>query len=80
MPAVKQFMNPEIIKPERIPVAALLNGPAELKVLTGEIGLENDIIEKNLHRPQLALAGFTELFTYKRVQIFGNTEMYYCKV
>nr|Q3APR0.1 RecName: Full=HPr kinase/phosphorylase; Short=HPrK/P; AltName: Full=HPr(Ser) kinase/phosphorylase [Chlorobium chlorochromatii CaD3] len=32
------------------------------------------IYERDLHRPGLALAGFTNLFTYKRVQIFGNTE------
>ena len=32
------------------------------------------IFERDLHRPGLALAGFTNLFTYKRVQIFGNTE------
>ncbi len=33
------------------------------------------IFERDLHRPGLALAGFTNLFTYKRVQIFGNTEI-----
>ncbi|MBV5326324.1 MAG: HPr kinase/phosphorylase [Chlorobium sp.] len=33
------------------------------------------IFERDLHRPGLALAGFTNLFTYKRVQILGNTEM-----
>lgn len=32
------------------------------------------IQERDLHRPGLALAGFTNLFTYKRVQIIGNTE------
>lgn len=32
------------------------------------------IFERDLHRPGLALAGFTNLFTYKRVQILGNTE------
>ncbi|MCW8815540.1 MAG: HPr(Ser) kinase/phosphatase [Chlorobium sp.] len=33
------------------------------------------ISDRDLHRPGLALAGFTNLFTYKRVQILGNTEM-----
>jgi HPr kinase/phosphorylase len=32
------------------------------------------VVERDIHRPGLALAGFTNLFTYKRVQIFGNTE------
>jgi len=35
------------------------------------------ISERELHRPGLALAGFTNLFTYKRVQILGNTETRY---
>jgi len=74
---MNQFENPEIIKPDYIFVEDLLKSPGKFKVVTGEIGLKNKIYDKNLHRPQLALAGFTELFTFKRVQIFGNTEMYY---
>jgi HPr kinase/phosphorylase len=35
------------------------------------------IYERDLHRPGLAIAGFTKLFTYKRVQILGNTESRY---
>lgn len=35
---------------------------------------EREVVESNLHRPGLALAGYTDLFTYKRVQVFGNTE------
>jgi HPr kinase/phosphorylase len=35
------------------------------------------IHERDLHRPGLAIAGFTNLFTYKRVQILGNTETRY---
>ncbi|AAM72858.1 MAG TPA: HPr kinase/phosphorylase [Chlorobaculum sp.] len=35
------------------------------------------IHERDLHRPGLAIAGFTKLFTYKRVQILGNTETRY---
>ncbi len=43
-------------------------------------GLEHsthNIVEKDLHRPGLALAGYVELFTFHRVQVFGNTEMRY---
>ncbi|RXK89121.1 HPr kinase/phosphorylase [Chlorobaculum sp. 24CR] len=35
------------------------------------------IPERDLHRPGLAIAGFTKLFTYKRLQILGNTETRY---
>jgi len=35
---------------------------------------EREVVESNLHRPGLALAGYTDLFTYKRVQVLGNTE------
>ena len=66
-PTVKEFVT----------VRELLNGPVALRPLTGDIGLDNRISDKSLHRPQLALAGYTELFTYSRVQLFGNTEFYY---
>ncbi|MCF6270710.1 MAG: HPr(Ser) kinase/phosphatase [Melioribacteraceae bacterium] len=44
---------------------------------TGKIGFEHFITQPNLHRPGLALAGFVGLFTYNRIQIFGNTEISY---
>lgn len=72
-----QFENPQIIKPEFIFVEKLLESPAKLVPLTDEIGYKNMICDKNLHRPQLALAGFTDLFTFNRVQICGNTEIKY---
>ena len=49
----------------------------KLKSLTGENGFENQIKDKNLHRPGLALAGYVELFTFDRVQLMGNTEIRY---
>ncbi len=49
----------------------------KLKTLNGESGFENQIKDKNLHRPGLALAGYVELFTFDRVQIMGNTEIRY---
>jgi len=48
-----------------------------LKSFTGEIGFNRLITEQNLHRPGLALAGFVDLFSYKRIQMFGNTEIKY---
>jgi len=38
---------------------------------------ETDITEPDLHRPGLALAGFTQVFSHKRVQLVGNTEWCY---
>jgi len=49
----------------------------KLESVNGEVGFEREITDKNIHRPGLALAGYVELFTYDRVQIFGNTEIRY---
>lgn len=38
---------------------------------------ERYIIEEDLHRPGLALAGYVELFTHHRIQVIGNTETQY---
>lgn len=50
-----------------------------LELISGQKGLQKKILEKNLHRPGLALAGFVDLFTFQRIQICGNTEMTYLK-
>ncbi|HEY5614551.1 MAG TPA: HPr(Ser) kinase/phosphatase [Bacteroidota bacterium] len=49
----------------------------KLRPLNGESGFEKELKDKNIHRPGLALAGYVELFTYDRVQVFGNTEIRY---
>ena len=41
--------------------------------------LNRKIYDRNVHRSGLALTGFVELFTYKRIQVFGNTEQQYLK-
>ncbi len=38
---------------------------------------ERYVTDANLHRPGIALAGYTALFTHQRVQILGNTECRY---
>ncbi len=48
-----------------------------LTSLTGDLGFDKEITDKNIHRPGLALAGFVHLFRYDRVQVFGNTEISY---
>lgn len=49
----------------------------KLETVNGDVGFYRNITDKNIHRPGLALAGYVELFTYNRVQIFGNTEIKY---
>lgn len=48
-----------------------------LTLLSDEAGFDRKISDQNLHRPGLALAGYLEVFSFQRVQIFGNTEMRY---
>lgn len=49
----------------------------KLTAVNGDVGFEKEVRDKNIHRPGLALAGYVELFTYDRVQVFGNTEIRY---
>ncbi len=49
------------------------------KLTDGDFGFEKIIKDRNIHRPGLALAGYTKLFTFDRVQVLGNTEMRYLK-
>ncbi len=51
----------------------------KLNLVSENPDLERKITDQNLHRPGLALAGFVDLFSYNRVQIFGNTEARYLK-
>lgn len=71
------------IKKESITVDFFYNQSKERfkirKLTEGEQGFERIIKTKHIHRPGLALAGYTGLFTYDRVQILGNTEMRYLK-
>ncbi|OGU73620.1 MAG: HPr(Ser) kinase/phosphatase [Ignavibacteria bacterium RBG_16_34_14] len=50
---------------------------AKLNLYSDTSGFNRKIYEQNLHRPGLALAGFVDLFSFSRVQVFGNTEMKY---
>jgi len=49
----------------------------KIKLYSTSADLNRKIFDQNLHRPGLALAGFVELFSFNRVQIFGNTEIKY---
>jgi HPr kinase/phosphorylase len=49
------------------------------KISEGNTGLNKIIRDRNINRPGLALAGYTGLFTFDRVQILGNTEIRYLR-
>ncbi len=68
------------IKKKSITVGFLFEKNKErlkLNAINGEVGFDREIRDKSIHRPGLALAGYVELFTYDRVQVFGNTEIRY---
>lgn len=48
-----------------------------LTLINNKGSFRRRIREGELHRPGLALSGFVKVFTYWRVQIFGNTEIAY---
>jgi HPr kinase/phosphorylase len=47
----------------------------ELTLLTSENGFKRRISDNLIHRPGLALAGFTDRFAHNRPQILGETEL-----
>ena len=49
----------------------------ELTPLTGQTGLSRPILTSEIHRPGLALAGYTTRFPSERVQVLGETELSY---
>jgi HPr kinase/phosphorylase len=65
---------------EKVKVSALINKLKErvridFKACTSASHAEDKyVVEADLHRPGLALAGYVDLFTYQRIQIIGNTE------
>lgn len=72
--------NRAVWKKESISVGFLFSQGkkiCKLKLFTQNHDFEKKLFEQNVHRPGLALAGFVELFSYARVQIFGNTEVRY---
>ncbi len=49
----------------------------QLELYSNTSGFNKKIYEQNLHRPGSLLAGFVDLFSFSRVQVFGNTETQY---
>ena len=76
-----RFANIKELKKDHITVKFFFNECRERfkleKVTKSVISPDKIISEKDIHRPGLALAGYVDLFTYNRVQVFGNTEIRY---
>lgn len=51
----------------------------KLVIVNNNASFRRRIREGEIHRPGLALSGFVKVFTYWRVQIFGDTEISYLK-
>jgi len=51
----------------------------KLSFVAGEKGLKRKVTITDVNRPQLALAGYWNYFAYKRIQVFGKTEMSYLR-
>ena len=74
------FSDKNIFRKDKITVDFFYQSTKErfsIELLNENVSLDRPITEQNLHRPGLALAGFVDLFSYKRVQICGNTEVQY---
>lgn len=46
----------------------------ELSLLSESETLDSNITQSTVHRPGLALAGFTDVFSHHRIQVVGSTE------
>src|SRR5690606_31118235 len=80
MPESMDFTRVDIHRKRSLPVRDFFVQFREelaLALRTPETTLATEIIESSLHRPGLALAGFTEVFSYQRVQIIGTTEWFF---
>jgi HPr kinase/phosphorylase len=51
----------------------------QMRLLSDDANLKRIIREPTVNRPGLALSGFTQYFAYKRVQVFGNAEVFYLR-
>lgn len=61
-----EFLTDQLRQTVTVPLETVVDGDVQRLV-----------VESNLHRPGLALAGYVDLFTHQRVQILGNTESQY---
>ncbi len=80
MPESIDFARLDIHRKRSLPTRdffARFREELSLTLRTPDDSLSTEIVESSLHRPGLALAGFTQVFSYQRVQILGTTEWFY---
>jgi HPr kinase/phosphorylase len=70
---IKQPKARKFVKVETLYNA--LKDRLNLRIVNDRHSFEEEIEQKELNRPGLALSGFVEVFTYWRVQVMGNTEI-----
>jgi HPr kinase/phosphorylase len=73
---LKNILDVEILRKESFPVKDFFQMHGEklgLKLVTESTTLVTKIKEPTIQRPGLALAGFTDVYTYHRVQVMGST-------
>lgn len=78
--AYNALSNLEIQRRKSYPVLDLWNRYhklLQLTLCTSEATLCTDIYESDLHRPGLAMAGFTGVYSYQHIQLIGSTEWSY---
>ncbi len=76
MKTLKNILDVEILRKESFPVKDFFDSySAELglRLVTEPSTLVTKIKEPTINRPGLALAGFTDVYTYHRVQVMGST-------
>lgn len=85
-PSIPKFMpdnrQPKVFRKESVTIAFMVESlthvvGVEIEAVNDVDATRHSVTESNLHRPGLALAGYTDLFTHQRVQILGNTENQY---
>lgn len=74
------FKQSRVIRKDTISVEYFYKNTKDrfkITLCNDSVNLNRIIKDQNIHRPGLALAGFVDLFTHSRIQIFGNTEVKY---
>lgn len=75
--AYSPLKNLQIQNREKFSVLEFFNrfkNHLKLTIHTGETSTDSYIVEEGLHRPGLALAGFSDVYSSHQIQIVGHTE------
>ncbi len=76
MNTLQNIIDVEILRKESFPVRDFFKCYADtlkLELVSNENTLVTNVVEATLNRPGLALAGFTDVYTYQRIQVLGST-------